>query len=38
MVSPLTYIFDEQPERWESLLKNLGIDNYDDFKPGSRNM
>lgn len=38
MVSPLTYIFDEQPERWEALLTDLGIDNYDDFKPGVHNM
>eukprot|EP00238_Polyblepharides_amylifera_P006601 CAMPEP_0196592084 /NCGR_PEP_ID=MMETSP1081-20130531/71731_1 /TAXON_ID=36882 /ORGANISM="Pyramimonas amylifera, Strain CCMP720" /LENGTH=344 /DNA_ID=CAMNT_0041915663 /DNA_START=299 /DNA_END=1333 /DNA_ORIENTATION=- len=33
MVSPLTYIFDEQPERWDSLLKELGIEDYENFVP-----
>lgn len=33
MVSPLTYIFDEQPERWSALLEKLGIENYDSFVP-----
>jgi hypothetical protein len=38
MVSPLTYIFDESPDRWEALLKDLGIADYDSFVPGLHNM
>lgn len=34
MVSPLTYIFDEQPRRWSKLLEDLGISDYDNFVPG----
>lgn len=26
LVQPMTYIFDEEPERWKSLLVELGID------------
>jgi len=34
MVSPLSYIFDEQPARWSALLEELGIDDYETFVPG----
>lgn len=26
LVSPMTYIFDEEPRRWPKLLKELGLD------------
>jgi ATP phosphoribosyltransferase len=25
LVQPMTYIFDEEPARWRSLLDNLGV-------------
>eukprot|EP00239_Pterosperma_sp_CCMP1384_P002244 CAMPEP_0197844708 /NCGR_PEP_ID=MMETSP1438-20131217/1691_1 /TAXON_ID=1461541 /ORGANISM="Pterosperma sp., Strain CCMP1384" /LENGTH=436 /DNA_ID=CAMNT_0043455647 /DNA_START=26 /DNA_END=1336 /DNA_ORIENTATION=- len=31
MVSPLSYVFDEEPERWTTLLETLNIDDYDAF-------
>lgn len=31
LVSPLTYIFDENSPRWVALLEKLGIDDYDSF-------
>ena len=26
LVSPMTYIFDEEPKRWGQLLANLGVE------------
>ncbi|KAK3235485.1 hypothetical protein CYMTET_54318 [Cymbomonas tetramitiformis] len=31
IVSPCTYVYEEEPERWTSLLKELGIEDYDEF-------
>jgi ATP phosphoribosyltransferase len=28
LVTPMTYIFDEEPARWRNLLDRLGVDNY----------
>jgi ATP phosphoribosyltransferase len=29
LVQPMTYIFDEEPERWRTLLKRLGLEEKD---------
>ena len=29
LVQPMTYIFDEEPERWRDLLARLGLDEKD---------
>jgi ATP phosphoribosyltransferase len=29
LVQPMTYIFDEEPERWQSLLTRLGLEEKD---------
>lgn len=26
LVQPMTYIFDEEPQRWRDLLQRLGLD------------
>jgi len=33
LVQPMTYIFDEEPLRWQRLLENLGIQDVDSKEP-----
>ena len=29
LVQPLTYIFDEEPQRWQAMLSALGLEDND---------
>ena len=34
LVLPMTYIFDEEPERWRAVLATLGLDSADPLLAG----